>query len=112
MILRLLFLLALLFSTTASAVNRGVISRIDFSGNKSAWGSPHSNIVQLYIEDGFDNPICQNTKFAAIRTDDDHLISAALAAFMTGKIVSVQLSNTDTYYDGNRCVITDLFIEK
>lgn len=105
-----LILFLLLKANLAFAANEGVITRIDFSGSNSTWGGAHSDVVQLNIEGGFDAPNCP-TAHAAIRKSETHLVSAALAAFMAGKVVTVQVSNADTYHSG-RCIITDLFINK
>lgn len=100
----------LLTTNIAFAANNGLITRIDFSGSHSAWGPAHSEVVQLHIEGGFSATDCPSA-FAAIRKSDTDLVSAALAAFMADKVVIVQLSNKDTYFDG-RCIITDLFIQR
>ncbi len=98
-------------STAALATNTGLITRMGFSGSNSIWGTNHSDIVQIRIEGGFSAENCDPIH-AAIKKSDEHLVSAALAAFISGKTISVQLNDSETYYDGTRCIIRDIFIEQ
>jgi len=81
-----------------------------FSGENSVWGAGHSDIVQVTLSSDFSANGCHAT-FAAVRKSDTHMVSALLAAYMSDKEVSVQLSSRNTYYDGTRCIITDLFVK-
>ena len=103
-----LLLATVLTSSHAWSANSGVITRMGFSSSQSQWGASHSDVVQIEIEGGFEKGDCHNN-FAAVRKDETHLVSALLAAFISGKSIAVQVSGTDKYYS-NRCVITDVFI--
>lgn len=98
-----------LLSSSAFAANEGKITRMGFSSSNSIWGPAHSDIVQLEITGGYNAPNC-HSQYAAIRKSEEHLISAALAAYISGKDVMVQISSSDTYYDGTRCIIKDIRI--
>lgn len=100
----------ILLASQLEASNQGTITRIMFSSSNSTWGHNHSNLVQLEITGGYSVDGC-NADFAAIRKEEEHLVSAALAAYVAGRTVSIQLNKADTYYDGSRCIISDLAIQ-
>lgn len=93
------------FSTLGHAANEGSITDMVFSGSKSQW---HSDVVQLKIDGGFSASDCDSA-FAAIRKTDDHLVSAAMSAYLAGKRVYVWLDTDDRYFR-KRCVISDIRI--
>lgn len=107
-ILKIAVVFIVVHSSNGFAANDGKIVRLDFSGGSSHWGAGHSDMVQLSIEGGYETSDCNGT-YAAIRKSDSHLVSAALAAFMAGKRVTVRLNSADKYHT-NRCVITDMFL--
>ncbi|MGH1486481.1 MAG: hypothetical protein ACRBCI_09695 [Cellvibrionaceae bacterium] len=65
----------------------------------------HTNIVQLQIEGGLATEGCDLT-YAAIRTGEDreHLISFAIAAYMSQTPVRLTLNPSDKYF-GTRCTV-------
>jgi hypothetical protein len=83
----------------------GLIKGVNFSGPDDP---SHSNIVQIHIEGGYDIAGC-DVRFAAIRNTEDrkHLISFALAAFVSKTPVVVSLNTSDKYY-ADRCTISRL----
>jgi len=87
----------------ASHVHAGIITGVNFSGPDDPH---HPNIVQITIEGGFNNVDCDQT-LAAIRNTDDrqHLISYALAAFVSKQPVVIVLNGVDKYF-GTRCTIS------
>ncbi len=89
--------------------NQGRITAMYFSGTDSTFGVTHNDILQLEIEGGFLQSGC-NSSYAAIRKSDEHLVSAALTAYATNKPITVYLNSAVTYFDGSRCVITDLIM--
>jgi len=105
---KLIPMVFLLCSPSVFAANSGYIGSISFSGSHSTWGAGHRNIVQFTIIGGFDAPGCDPT-YAGIRKDESILIEGLLQAKAQNKEVTVQLDDGDTYYDGTRCIITDLF---
>ena len=105
------FILLSIISGIPLAANQGKITRLDLSGSNSIWGTAHSDIVQLNIEGGFNRGTC-DSNYAAIRKENNHLVDAARAALINQKTVTVQLDVDDRYYDGIRCVITDIFIHR
>lgn len=96
------------FANANNPISRGKILRVDMSGGESTWGPSHYNVVQLQIENGFHASGC-DSKYAAIRKEETHMVSAVLAAFMAGKEIEVQLSAANIYFPG-RCIITDIFV--
>ncbi|WP_062269283.1 hypothetical protein [Endozoicomonas arenosclerae] len=102
--------LMFVYSSISFGANDGLINRVDFSGGNSYWGDEHSNLVQIKIEGGFEAENC-SSEYAAIRKSETHLISAVLAAFSGDKRITVFLSKSEKYYN-DRCIITDLFINK
>jgi len=105
---KLLLLGLLICSPLAIAANSGKIATISTSGSHSTWGTGHRNIVQFTIFGGFDAPGCDST-YAGIRKDESILIEALFQARAIGQPINVQLDNSDTYYDGTRCIVTDLW---
>ncbi|MBL1258959.1 MAG: hypothetical protein COB33_000320 [Thiotrichaceae bacterium] len=98
-----LLIITLFFSGSSFAANEGKITGMNFAG--ATFGS-HPDVVQLQIEGGFSFGQC-NSKFAAIRKNDTHLISMALTAYATGKPIIAWLNESDYYFpQENRCVIT------
>jgi len=77
------------------------VNPIDFAG---ATYSLHPEVVQIQIEGGFSQGSC-NTRFAAVRKRDSHVISFLLAAQPSGYAINVALEESDKYY-GDRCVIS------
>ncbi len=65
----------------------------------------HPNIVQLQIEGGVGSEGCDLT-YAAIRTGEErkHMISFAIAAYMSQTPVRLTLNPSDKYY-GTRCTV-------
>ena len=95
------------FSTFARADGR--IIQIDFSGPDDP---VHPDVVQLTIEGGFNVAGC-DSGYAAIRNDSkrQHLISFALAAYESGRSVTVVLNPSDKYFPSQnapngRCTIS------
>ncbi|PKG37030.1 hypothetical protein [Psychromonas sp. Urea-02u-13] len=90
------------YAGTAFSANSGLITRIGFSGQGH---TSHPNVVQFEIAGGFSSGTC-NTTYAAIRKEDSHLVSFALAAHMAKQEIVVYLDETDIYYSsGSRCTI-------
>ena len=90
-------------SLASYAANEGRITSMAFAGE--GMGS-HPDIVQVQIEGGYDFGNCNKT-LAAIRKSDEHLISAATAAYVADKPIKVWLEQGDIYYENdNRCTIS------
>ncbi|GAB1623978.1 hypothetical protein AAOGI_40280 [Agarivorans albus] len=106
-----LIILSVFISPIIFGANDGKITNMGFSGENSVWGAEHSDIVQISLENEFSAPGC-HINFAAVKKSDTHMISALLSAYMADRAITVQLSNKNTYYDGTRCFITDLFVHK
>jgi hypothetical protein len=99
------FLLSILLlgaSLPVLAANEGRITSMAFAGERM-WS--HPDVVQIQIEGGFDFGNCNKT-LAAIRKSDEHLVSAATAAYVADKPIKVWIDQGDIYYvNDNRCVI-------
>lgn len=96
---RLILMLVIPFHS-ALAANSGLITRIMFVSSTSG---VTPDVVQVQIDGGFSAGSCDTTN-AAIRKADTHLVSAALAAKISGAAVQITLDQNQTYY-ANRCVI-------
>ena len=91
-----------LFSALLQAADgEGKISRVEFIGKNY---TAHPDMVQFRIEGNFSNNNCDNI-WAGIKSADDHLISALLAAKIADKPVQVFLEPSDKYF-GERCFVT------
>ncbi len=92
---------------SSHAFSDGVITDIWFSGPDD-FG--HSDIVQIYIGNDFSVPGCHES-FSAIRNTSDrqHMISFAIAAYISKEPVRVVLNANDTYFgtgSATRCTIS------
>ncbi|MFL0803282.1 MAG: hypothetical protein K6L81_06165 [Agarilytica sp.] len=98
---KIIGLLAILF--TSNCFGDGKIIKMWFAGPDDP---NHADIVQLQIEGGLSTEGCDLT-YSAIRVDGtrQHMISFALAAYMSQTPVKVTLNPNDKYY-GTRCAIS------
>jgi len=104
---KIFLLFSLLFSAAYafSADGNGKIIDLIMASKKF---SAHPDVAQFTIEGGFSNSSC-NEHFAAVRKEDEHLVSLLLAAKLAEKPIEVFLNSADIYYDvaGNsprRCI--------
>ena len=104
--------LLLLSSSVFANDGSGLITVVGFFGEKF---TSHPDVVQFEIKGGFKNTSC-NTQFAAVKKSDSHLVSALLAAKMSGNSVQVYLDPANAYYDnGNdtkRCTTSFLLLNE
>ena len=114
-ILKLNNIIAIIFLVISGAAfaadGKGRISNVFFA---SQTNGSHPNVVQFQIEGGYNRAGC-NQVFAAVRAEDSHLVSAVLAAKMSGSVVEVYLNPGDIYYnvsgnESSRCVATAISI--
>jgi hypothetical protein len=105
-----LSILMLFMYSQAEATETGLIKTLTMSGLSD---SNHKNVVQIdFGAEIMNTPGC-NKQFAAIRSspENNHLISLALAASVTGKPVIIELNSSDIYFTtGNRCTISRLSV--
>ncbi len=85
----------------------GLITDMWFSGEKD---QNHADVVQIYVANGISVNGCHSS-LAAIRNTESnqHLISFALAAYISKQPVTVVVDSTDTYFvsgTDSRCTIS------